>query len=280
MINQDVSIFIALVHNNNIRRNIAIRPRLENLLQGLEPHFTVEKIEVSFQPEIKPHSTVMAFIRDVMYRNLDREWHRYRLLKPLNLLRDILGFIKGSFIKYIVERDSTGKSWKRSSAIEVLVTEKHLRAWGGFLDSGADFLLCFEDDAVFKDDSVQRIKGLIGLLSRGSLDAPIYVDLAGGCGLNELKIDNLETGYEDSFRFFRKPVTNTACVYLMSRTLVAHFHATLARRPWLRLIGADWLMNSLFIRLANDGIECVCMHAEPTVFKHGTAMGDYVSTIR
>ena len=107
-----------------------------------------------------------------------------------------------------------------------------------------------------------------------------YVDLAGGCRLNELKIQNLETSYYDSFRFFRKPVTNTACVYLMSRPLAAHFHAILARRPWLRLIGADWLMNSLFIRLADDGIECVCMHADPTVFEHGTATGEYVSTIR
>ena len=174
MINQNVSIFIALVHNNNIQRNTAIRPRLENFLEGLKPHFTVEKIQVSFQPEIKPHSTVMAFMRDVMYRKLDREWHRYRLLKPVNLLRDILGFLKGSFIKYIVERDGTGKSWKRTSAIEVLVTEKHLRALGGFLDSGADFMLCFEDDAVFKDDSVQRIKSLMDLFSRGNLDAPIY----------------------------------------------------------------------------------------------------------
>lgn len=64
-----------------------------------------EKIEVSFQPEIRPHSTAMAFMRDVMYRKLVREWHQYCLLKPRALLRDVVGFLKGLYINYVVERE-------------------------------------------------------------------------------------------------------------------------------------------------------------------------------
>lgn len=277
MINREVLVCIALIHNNNVQRNTYIRPQLEKMSGGLAMHIASEKIEVSFQSEIKPHGTAMAFMRDVMYRKLDREWHRYRLLKPLNLVRDVVGFLKCSFIKYAAKRNEMGAQWKRNSAIEVTVAEKHVRAWGKFLDTDADFLICFEDDAVFKDDSVQKINDLLDTLSRKNCDTPIYVDLAGGCELDKLKIDNLETGQDASFRFYSKPVTNTACAYLMSRSLVSTFHATLTRRPWLRLIGIDWMMNSLFIRLANDGLECICMHADPTAFKHGTTTGEYVS---
>lgn len=277
MINREVLVCIALIHNNNVQRNAYIRPQLEKISGGLEMYIASEKIEVSFQSEIKPHGTAMAFMRDVMYRKLDREWHRYRLLKPLNLVRDVVGFLKCSFIKYAAKRNGIGAQWKRNSAIEVTVTEKHVRAWGRFLDTDADFLICFEDDAVFKDDSVQKINELLDMLSRRNLDTPIYVDLAGGCMLDELKIGNLETGQDACFRFYSKPVTNTACAYLMSRQLVAVFHSTLTRRPWLRLIGIDWMMNGLFIHMANDEVECICMHADPTIFKHGTTTGEYVS---
>jgi hypothetical protein len=278
MSNRGVSVCIALIHNNNIQRNAYIRPQLEKMADNFELHIAAEKIEVSFQPEIRPHGTALAFMRDVMYRKLDREWHRYRLLKPLSLLRDTVGFLKGSFIKYIVERNGIGATWKKNSAIEVLVTEKHVRAWGRFLDSEADFLICFEDDALFKDDSLQKINDLFELLAtRNSFNTPIYVDLAGGCKIDELKISNLETSQDASFQFYSKPVTNTACAYLMSRKLVVDFHKVLIRKPWMRLIGIDWMMNGLFIIMAKHRVKCVCLHANPTIFKHGTTTGEYIS---
>jgi hypothetical protein len=35
-------------------------------------------------------------------------------------------------------------------------------------------------------------------------------------------------------------------------------------------------MNKLFILAANDRVECACMHASPTIFKHGSATGEYI----
>ncbi len=157
------------------------------------------------------------------------------------------------------------------------MTDKHIRAWSAFLDSDADLLLCCEDDAVFKENSVQRVNDLIEMLAYRVGNGPIYVDLAGGCRYDEIKIDNLEVGRDDAFRFYAKPVTNTACAYLMNRPLVSTFHDILTRKPWLRLIGIDWLMNKLFITMAKSKVECACMHADPTIFKHGTTTGDYVA---
>ena len=270
-------VFLALIHNNNVLRNGYIRPQLENLLVSMESHIVAEKIEVSYQPEIRPHSTVMAFIRDVMYRKLGREWQRYRLLTPRLLLRDTIGFLKDTYIKYIVEHDGIGAQWKKNSAIELMVTEKHIRAWGRFLDTGADFMICFEDDAVFKDDSVQKLNSLLNTLSNDCQNSACYIDLGGGCALSDLMIGCLEKNRDEFYRYYSKPVTNTACAYLMNRQLVASFHAILTKRPWLRLIGIDWMMNRLFIQMENDGEKCICMHADPTIVKHGTTTGEYIS---
>lgn len=277
MINREMSVCVALIHNNNMQRNAYIWPQLEKMVGSLEQYIVAEKIEVSFQPEIRPHSTAMAFMRDVMYRVLSREWHRYRLLKPLALLRDVVGFFKGSYIRYVVEREGIGEPWKKSSVIEVMVTEKHLRAWGRFLDTDADFLICFEDDAVFKEDSLQKLSNLLDTLAEDYPNRPCYIDMGGGCQLGDLKIECLEKSHDETYRIYSKPVTNTACVYLMSRPLVTIFYGIIIRRPWLRLIGIDWMINKLFIIMANDGVDCVCMHADPTTFKHGTTTGEYIS---
>lgn len=268
-----MEICLALIHNNNPQRNAYIQPRLAELRTCLSRKFSATSLEVSFQPEIKPHGTPMAFLRDAIYLILDREWRRYRLLRSRFLLSDAPHFLVGSFRKY----SRTRGGWRRSSAIEVVVTDKHIRAWAAFLETGADFLICFEDDAVFKDDSNQRVADLLDTLSRRNLDSPAYVDLAGGCRLEELWIAKLEAGQDAYFRHYSKLVTNTACAYLMSRPLVTTFHEILTRRPWLRLIGIDWLMNKLFITMANKEVGCLCMHADPTILKHGATTGDYVS---
>lgn len=159
----------------------------------------------------------------------------------------------------------------------MVVTDKHIRAWEAFLDMGGDFLICFEDDAVFRGDSIQRVRDLLDLLSRNNQGRPTYIDLAGGCQLQELRIDKLELQRDASFRYYSKPVTNTACSYLMNRPLVADFHNALIIKPWLRLIGVDWMMNNLLVLLDKSGMQCDCMHSEPSIFKHGTFTGEYVS---
>ena len=274
---QKGSIFIALIHNNNMERNAYIRPQLDKMANTLSSVIISERMDISFQPEIKPHGIGMALLRDAMYKKIDREWYKYRLLKPPLLVLDMARFLKISFMKYIVNKNNIGFIWQKKSAVEVIVTEKHIRAWGGFLDSDADFIMCLEDDVVFNSDSVEKIKDLIGLLLKKDVDTQIYVDIAGGCKLDELRIDNLQSSENDFFKFYKKPVTNTACAYLMNRQLAVTFHSIITRRPWLRLLGIDWMMNSLFVSMENNKIKSFCMHSVPSIFKHGTTTGEYVS---
>ena len=90
-------------------------------------------------------------------------------------------------------------------------------------------------------------------------------------------IVRLETSKDESYRYYKNPVTNTACAHLMSRELVTAFCKTLTRRPWLRLVGVDWMINSIFILGEEQVSDCICLHVDPTIFKHGTTTGEYVS---
>jgi hypothetical protein len=49
--------------------------------------------------------------------------------------------------------------------------------------------------------------------------------------------------------------------------------AYLTRSSWRCLLGIDWIMKSMVIRMDNEGIEC----ADETIVKHGAATGEFVS---
>jgi hypothetical protein len=97
---KNASVCLALIHNNDAHRYDYIQPALEQLRVRLSQSFTATMLEVSIQPEIRPHSTLMALLRDVIYRGLDREWSRYRLLKVQLLPLDALRFLVSRFNKY------------------------------------------------------------------------------------------------------------------------------------------------------------------------------------
>lgn len=231
-------------------------------------------MEVAYQSEIKQHTLLMAFARHLLYLVLDIKWRRYRELKPAFQFRCISGFLSGT-MKAVAHGAGL-----RSSAIEMAVTDKHIRAWANFLDTDADYLICLEDDAVFRDVSKLSLGILLGSLPKKGTGRPMYIDLAGGCSLEALQIEKLQKAQDTAFRYYRKPVTNTACVYMMNRPLASAFYNVVTRRPWLRLIGVDWMMNALMMRITKDGVSCDCFHADPTIFKHGSTTGEYTAWIR
>jgi hypothetical protein len=274
MINRKKSIIIALIHNNHVKRNSYLLPLLEKLQATLSKQFDVTLIKTTYKPVIKPHTRSMAFLRDIIFQKLNRAWLRYKLQKPPFLMRHIL-FLFKFFIK--TKRYAQGSSWLRSSAVEMVVADNHIRAWQIFLDMGGDFLICFEDDIVFRDDSIRRVNDLLDFITINNENKLTYIDLAGGCAPEDLKIDKLESHRDNFFKYYNKPVTNTACGYLLSRPLADRFVDLLLRRPQLRLIGIDWMINSLFILLIKSGTHCDCMHSQPTIFKHGSMTGEYES---
>lgn len=175
---------------------------------------------------------------------------------------------------FLQNKDGLGERLPRNSAIELAVTDKHIRAWDRFLDSDADLLICFEDDAIFKESSAAGLSDVLAAIAHLKPQELLYVDLAGGMPVSALRIAALEDRKEGSFTYYKKPVTNTACAYLLNRSTAGLFRSILSKSPNLRLFGIDWLMNALFIELEKQGMKTLCFHADPTVFNHGSTTGE------
>lgn len=268
-----LKVCLALIHNNDINRYRYIRSELDNLKKGLSRKFDVKIIEVKEQPEIENHSLGMTLKRKVFLWKLNREWVKYKKMGPRNIFLDLVVLIRRLILTFINRSKES-----RRSVVDSYVTGKHLRAWEQFWEMEFDFLICFEDDAVFKKDSVKRLKSFFRGL-QANKEKVAYFDLAGGLSPDVLKVENLKYKKTNGRVYYKKPVTNTGCVYMFNRTSVKIFFFYLLKNPMLRLIGADWLLNKLFI-LSTPKYKYLCYHANPPVFSHGSATGSYTSWLK
>lgn len=260
---------LGVIHNNNTIRNKKLFSHIELLKQKLEAEYEIQLVYVSLQPEIATHSFSRTIYRDFKYWQINREWLDYRLLKKRNLFLDFLVFFKNT-VKKIFEKNN--RHYK-TSFIETVVTDKHIRAWEILLEEN-DYCIFFEDDAVFLDDSYDRFLLLLNYILDIDKDY-LYVDLAGGCNLNDLAIENLEQKKVNDYIFYNKPVTNTACSYLINRKMMLHFHECLVINPTYRQIGIDWMMNKMLIELdkKSNKADTQCIHTNPTIIEHGSVSG-------
>ena len=94
MSDREMSVFMALIHNNNAERIAYIRPRLVELQTRLSDRVEAELLEVAYQPQIKPHGIPMALLRNVVYETLGRDWMRYRHIRPPLLLRHVASYLR------------------------------------------------------------------------------------------------------------------------------------------------------------------------------------------
>jgi len=259
-----MDLMISLVHNSNEARNAVIRPSLTKLnsylqTQGLK---TVCISEIGFQCPIIPISEELAATRREMQHILELDWRCY-LESPIQM--------------NFVPRISTEMELTQG-AIELSLTDKHIRAWDNFLDSDSKLLICLEDDAIFVDDSNFGI--LEAIVKVRNCDAPSYVDLAGGFDINAIGLGRLFDHQDGRHLYFRKPVTNTTCGYMLNREIVMLFRKIVLNNPLFRLYPADWLINKLLIELENSKVLTKCFHTFPTVLQHGSMKGNLASTIR
>lgn len=265
---------IALIHNNNKNRNELIFPKMYSLKREMLKSCDIELIFVGKQPIINEPQIFMVIFRKFLYWRVALEWNTYRKLRNKFLI-----FSVKDFLREIINICGLSKSeiinLKKNNFIETLVSDKHIRAWYRAYENDSDLLICFEDDAIFLENSIKELCNLLNEILTYDEIPPMYYDLAGGCPINDLKINKLEDAKKGHFQYYLKPVTNTACVYLLSKPLINEFIIQLINYPWIRLLGIDWLMNKIFILCNNKDV--ICAHANPHIFKHGTQEGYYKS---
>jgi hypothetical protein len=268
-----LSVCLLLIHNNNAERNQVIKHGIISLANHIQQLYKTKIIEISYQPELRDHGTLLAFAGDLLYQYLGYKWAKYRLLPP-SFSRTLCETLKHVFKRYVLDKNQSLTRWRRSSSIEVTVTDKHIRGWDAFLESGEEVLIVFEDDAIFNQNSIDRIYDMLTNCFTYYLDQNLYIDLAGGCALSDLGIHKLALSKSGGWTAYQKPVTNTACSYLLNRTIAQNFRRELTKNPTLRLIGIDWMMNALFMKLFRseygEDNRFTCFHSDPPVFTHGS----------
>lgn len=269
---------ISLIHNNNPKRLSAIRPNIDKLIFELSKNNVVNFFEINWQPELKPVNFKIGVFRDFLYWKLNRVWDKYKKINSKFFILDIFVLIFRLLEKYIFN-PKLGEKWLLSCSIEMFVTDKHVRAIFKALDDDCDYLLVFEDDSVFKYNSIKNLISLLDIF-KDVKDVPLYVDLAGGCSQDVLEYNNILLKKDDVFKYFSRPVTNTACCYLLNKNQLKIFGDFLTHYPKLRYIGIDWLFNKMFIMQLINNKNSICAHSDPTFFKHGSVSGDFKAWIR
>lgn len=269
-------ISIALIHNNDVQRCSYLLPRLDQLQRDLSNYYVTNLFKISSQPNVSPLSLSFAVCREFSYWQLSRQWKKYCLVKPWPLWSDVIRPLKNVLRKYVFTSSKERIRLLKHGRIEMIVTAKHIRAWKKFVKKEDDFLICFEDDVVFKDDSIYKMIALIECLYKEIvINQGIYVDLAGGCTFEKLQVKQIESKRDAYFRYFAKPVTNTACCYVINKQVAEVFLLEIEQNPDFKVIGIDWLINQLFMK-SETHLNCLCKHADPHLFDHGSVTGQYL----
>ena len=116
-----------------------------------------------------------------------------------------------------------------------------------FLESNCETLLMFEDDAIFKADSFEKLLYAVNEAHKIPRETLLYVDLAGGFTPSGSRNFSFSKRKKDGITIYTKPVTNTGSAYLLNRSMAEEFKELIVDYPNYRLFGGDWMMNQLFI---------------------------------
>lgn len=261
-------IVISLIHNNNEDRLAYIRPKIKSLMFELQNIVDVEYYEFFGDKYIGDINFISSIKRDWFYLKLNRDWNDYKKSKNRLLVFDFFIFIFKTFLRYFVKNKR--EKYLKFFKVECYITKNHILSLLNAQGQSADYLLVFEDDAIFKPDSINKLVDLINNNKRNNDNIPLYVDLAGGNNLDEIKVKRLEYKRDSFFRYYKKPITDTVCCYLINKKQIDIFCRFLDKFPKLSYIGIDWMFNKIFIMEERDNIKTLCFHSDPSFFEHGS----------
>lgn len=270
-----MKITLALIHNNDpIRFNNSLSVIKDLSLFLSEKDIKTEFVEFQYQPFLKPLLPLDIIIRDIRFYFLGLKWNSYLNNNSFKYLVSIKSLLNKLLSKKYYEKR------KKSSVIELFLSDKHIRSWSAFLESESDYLIVFEDDALKKTDSFEQVNNMLVRFKKTEREYH-YADLGGGFDIDALQLGNITKIQNGNWFEFKKGVTNTTCSYMMNRSLVNLFYEYIIKKPSIRFTGADWMINKLFILMeARQPNQLCCLHSFPSVFEHGSMHKYHQSSVR
>ena len=104
----------------------------------------------------------------------------------------------------------------------------------------------------------------------------LFVDLAGGYEYKKIIPKNKIKKIEDEKIFIQDIFTNTACGYLMNRSLVEKLYKEYKSFNSNKILPIDHLINKLNLK-SNNGKLTLCVHFKKPIFTHGSFTGNIKS---
>ena len=154
----------------------------------------------------------------------------------------------------------------------------HLRVYRAALESHAGAILVIEDDARIRDHS-NAFTVLKALLDRLRVNNPEFVNLSESLSLQELGVSGIVGQPESCEGVFDaqvcrclRPVTNTVCAVLFSRSCVEQLVADIDRRELWPVIPIDWRLNRMILDgwKSGDLNSTSCTWISPGIFVQGS----------
>ena len=264
------ALFLAAIHNGELADSPAaeVIDQIETLFAGLRIEEVSQQEEFRAVPDLER-------LREWSSRQwaLERRWRTY--LGRTSRAREVLATIGRQVwrARIAVRPEFQVRAW-RIRQVEAAVSRKHQEAWAEFLESDRDLALILESDATWTQESAPRLSGITDF---HLANKPFYANLAGGLSTQDLSIAHLEpessTQAPNGFIRYRPPVTNTSCAYLINRLMAELLLEECSADQASVTLGIDWLVNAVFLRAWDSGIDIECWHAEPPVLTHGSTSG-------
>lgn len=253
--------FVGVIHNDDY----ADRPVFE-VVQELRKSGPCISVHFEYrQPPLSPKVPRRLLLSSRLSQwRLGREWRAY--LGVPSLLTDVKSAGRALASSTMGMSPQQHITLSKAHQVEQFVRTKHLRTWAAFLESNEQVALVLESDALLKPGFSQHLTWL--LESRDLQDE--YVDVAGGFELDEISASHLVLSRSGPVIRFARPVTNTACAYLLGRRVAERLLRF--SKEWKPHVapGADWYLNAFF--MSPHG-EVTCEHFDPPILGHGSRMG-------
>jgi len=129
------------------------------------------------------------------------------------------------------------KQLRQLKAVETVVSDKHIFLWTSIIESGAIGGIIFESD--FEPGPRKHWSALPLEISRHSEEYD-YIDFSASFSFEKLGLPP-----SASHLSLEILTTNTLCAYWISRRAAIAALSAVSRRPWLRAIGSDFLLNCI-----------------------------------
>jgi hypothetical protein len=255
-------VLVGVVHNHNPDRLQKIRDTASLVAENFsQAGMHAEVTEAHYAPDLSGPETlsdVIAllatdWVRAVLLRRLDRPKRIGRLLR--RIARALAIWAKRG------QRD-------RELSVKRSIAGKHLHLMETALNSGVDFLMVLEDDAMLNERGNQDFGALIpSIVEHLGPNEGWYLNLGGNS--DEQLIAPLlpfAEPYLPGFVRLSPGQVDTVCAFIISRAALEQIWKTVLFRPEIRASLPDQLMNYMMTKKSID-----CLHASPSLFIHGSA---------